>query len=26
LTRKEHQLLFAIEALIWAESVLKEHN
>ena len=26
LTRKEHQLLFAIEALIWAESVLNEHN
>ena len=26
LTRKEHQLLFAIEALTWAESVLKEHN
>ena len=26
LTRKEHQLMFAIEALIWAESVLKENN
>jgi nicotinamide mononucleotide (NMN) deamidase PncC/nicotinic acid mononucleotide adenylyltransferase len=26
LTRKEHQLLFAIEALIWAESVLNKHN
>jgi len=25
LTRKEHQFLFAIEALIWAESVLKEY-